>query len=134
MPVFNNRCLLTQKEKPLIIFLILLRSWIIQPFLLHCMNTSPNFEWKYQINMIFEIYPWYSQNGNLQLRNGWENGWQDFCWKFGGSSSSEFQNCSDLYQLNFHRHVDGTEYFNGMGLSKNSRILSRETRSRISGE
>ena len=66
-------------------------------------------------------------------RYGWKNDRCHICGMSDKSSIGQLKNCSHLYQLNFHWHVDGAQYFNGMGVSKDQRILPRKTWTRISG-
>ena len=69
----------------------------------------------------------------IKVKDGWADGGSNICRITGGFASSEFKNCSDIHQLNIHRHVDGEKHSNGVGLSEDQRILSGETWPWISG-
>ena len=46
----------------------------------------------------------------------------------------QFEGGSNIYKLNFHRHVDGEEYSHGVGLPQDYGILQRKAWAGVPGE
>ena len=52
---------------------------------------------------------------------------------FGEPASTQLQSGQDLYQLHLHRHVDGEEHVDGVGLPQDQGVLQGEARAGVSG-
>ena len=52
---------------------------------------------------------------------------------FGEPATTQLQSGQDLYQLHLHRHVDGEEHVDGVGLPQDQGVLQGEARAGVPG-